>query len=165
MVTVGSVRSRASEIHRYFPEWADRPALSGTQREADRNSYLAGGYAEEFGYRDRADRVPAISPLDGDPEQSRLWRAQIGALHPGYPECPRPCDRGSSARLYGSGVRQGWGVVLRSAPRAMLGEMTFRTIRVGERGGAAREHRGGPFGLVSLLKERRIRRRQLNDVL
>jgi hypothetical protein len=31
--------------------------------------------------------------LNGDPECSKHWRTQIGALHPGYPECSRPLDR------------------------------------------------------------------------
>src|SRR5581483_9122326 len=61
--------------------------------EADRNSYLAGGYADEFGYGASPGGLPAIAPLAGDPESSRLWREQIGALHPGYPECPKPVDR------------------------------------------------------------------------
>src|SRR6185437_1945232 len=38
----------ALEDHRFFPEWADRPPSTESLHEADRNSYLAGGYAEEF---------------------------------------------------------------------------------------------------------------------
>ena len=83
----------ASDVHRYFPEWADRPVGPDTQHESDRNSYLAGGYADEFGYGAHAGRPPAIAPLDGDPEGSRLWREQVGGLHPGYPQCPKPLDR------------------------------------------------------------------------
>ena len=89
-----------SEVHRYFPEWADRPASTGPLLESDHNSYLAGGYSEEFGYRVRPDRPPVFPLLSGDPDRSREWAVQIGALHPGYPECPRPADR-SGARPMG----------------------------------------------------------------
>jgi hypothetical protein len=82
----------SAELHRYFPEWADRPATVGRQLEADRNSYLAGGYAEEVGYREQGG-CRAIGRLDGDPENSYLWRAHIGGLHPGYPEYGTPHDR------------------------------------------------------------------------
>lgn len=81
-----------SEDHRYFPEWADRPEIPGPPFEADHNSYLAGGYSEEFGYRTGADRPPVFPPFEGDPDESGLWRVHITGLHPGYPECPRPED-------------------------------------------------------------------------
>ena len=48
-----------NEVHRYFPEWADRPASTGPLLESDHNSYLAGGYSEEFGYRVR----PIVRPF------------------------------------------------------------------------------------------------------
>jgi hypothetical protein len=79
--------------HRFFPEWADLPARRGPQWESDWNSYLAGGYAEEFGYHLQPGfwtGFPVIAPL---PEQSEEFLAEIGALHPGFPECPRPGDR------------------------------------------------------------------------
>jgi hypothetical protein len=82
-------------IHRYFPEWADRPAVDGVPREAERNSYSAGGYAEEFGYAAQPGLPAPRKPLTGDPERSKQWRIQIGAVHPGYPECPKPLDRDS----------------------------------------------------------------------
>jgi hypothetical protein len=88
-----SSRGWAEVTHRYFPEWADRPARKGVPRESDRNSYMAGGYAEEFGYRTQPGLPAPAPPLAGDPERSRQWRAQIGALHPGYPECAKPLDR------------------------------------------------------------------------
>lgn len=84
------------EVHRYFPEWADRPESVGLLREADHNSYLAGGYSEEFGYRVRPDRPPIFPLLLEDPERSDEWCVQIGCLHPGYPECARPADRDGS---------------------------------------------------------------------
>src|SRR5690242_3515000 len=77
---------RSEEVHRYFPEWADRVPQAGVQVEADRNSYLAGGYAEEFGYLEQRGTRAAL-PLIGDPERSLLWHAHVGGLHPGYPEC------------------------------------------------------------------------------
>ena len=86
------LRIRAREVHRYFPEWADRVPQAGTALEADRNSYLAGGYAEEFGYlAQRGAR--AARPLIGDPERCLLWHAHVGGLHPGYPECATPQSR------------------------------------------------------------------------
>ncbi|MGH8229323.1 MAG: hypothetical protein ACREU3_15730, partial [Steroidobacteraceae bacterium] len=86
-----------ADTHRYFPEWADRPESSDRLLEADHNSYLAGGYSEEFGYRVRADFAPRLPLLLEDPERSEQWRVQCGGLHPGYPECPRPVDREGTA--------------------------------------------------------------------
>jgi hypothetical protein len=80
-------------VHSYFPEWADRPDSSGLLLEADHNSYLAGGYAEVFGYHIYSGAVPAFPALSSAPEASSLWGVQIGGLHPGYPECARPQDR------------------------------------------------------------------------
>lgn len=88
-----SSRRHLAQIHRYFPEWADRPQKKGVRREADRNSYMAGGYAEEFGYRAQPGLPAPAPPLASDPEGCRQWRAQIGTLHPGYPECAKPLDR------------------------------------------------------------------------
>jgi len=81
-----------SDAHRFFPEWADRPQSAARLLEADHNSYLAGGYSEEFGYR--PGLPPVFEPLEGDPDQSCQWAVQIECLHPGYPECARPADRG-----------------------------------------------------------------------
>lgn len=82
------------EVHRFFPEWADRPEARGLFLESERNSYLAGGYSEEFGYRTPAGGSGVFPLLRGDPELCSQWRVEIGCLHPGYPECPRPFDRG-----------------------------------------------------------------------
>ena len=60
--------------------------------EADRNSYSAGGYAEEFGYSAQSGLPPPARFLPGDPELSKQWHVQTGAVHPGYPECPTPLD-------------------------------------------------------------------------
>jgi hypothetical protein len=160
-----------SETHRYFPEWADRPIGLETQHEADRNSYLAGGYADEFGYGTDAGRPPAIAPLDGDPERSRLWGEQIGALHPGYPQCPKPGDRlleptGVCAPAEGQGVDE-----LRKNPAAQTlraqapARVVFRIIRVGPRDRTLLGHAALRFGVISFLVERMIRRRHLNDIL
>lgn len=89
-----------AEVHRYFPEWADRYPRGGRHLEADRNSYLAGGYAEEFGYHDDPEcpECPnGMVRLTSDPEQCRHWRLHVGGVHPGYPECPRPDGRMTGA--------------------------------------------------------------------
>jgi hypothetical protein len=144
-----------SGIHRYFPEWADRPAGPDAQHESDRNSYLAGGYADEFGYGTPPGSAPAIAPLDGDPELCRLWSEQIGALHPGYPECPKPVDR------YGSPEPHA-GLPSRVVPRATGG---FRVIQVGLRARDRPSHPALRLGVISFIAERVMRHRRLNDVL
>lgn len=143
------------EIHRYFPEWADRPVGPDAQYESDRNSYLAGGYADEFGYGASAG-LPAIAPLDGDPEDSRLWREQIGALHPGYPQCPKPLDR------FRFEVTREVSAQRPCEPRARIG---FRVIQVGPRAPAPLLHAALRLKVISFLTERLIRRRHLNNVL
>lgn len=157
-----AVDGALSEIHRYFPEWADRPPGPDTQHESDRNSYLAGGYADEFGYGAHAGRPPAIDPLAGDPEDSRFWREQIGALHPGYPQCPKPLDRDNLETRREVFVARH----PRREPRAVVG---FRVIHVGSRGQAPGGHSLWQAVLrvevLSFLAERLIRRRHLNDVL
>lgn len=115
-----------NENHRYFPEWADRPEISGTPVEADHNSYLAGGYSEEFGYRVSIDQPPVFSPLEGDPDSSRLRYVRINGLHPGYPECARPDDRDRSPRNGPIHARN-------SAGRPPRPAQPIRVIRVGER--------------------------------
>ena len=84
---------RGEETQRYFPEWADRFERAAVEAESDRNSYSAGGYAEEFGYRAQPGLPLPARLLAGQPEGGKLWSAQRGALHPGYPECARPLDR------------------------------------------------------------------------
>ncbi len=75
-----------SEQHRYFPDWTLRSLANGPEIEAEDNSYLAGGYAEEFGYRALISYSPDVSELDGDvPESFREQRAQASPVHPGYP--------------------------------------------------------------------------------
>jgi len=92
-----SFRPAGAEIHRYFPEWADLRVSAGVQWEAERNSYSAGGYAEEFGYAGQAGQPRPAKPLGGDPELSKLWHVLRGSVHPGYPECARPVERESPA--------------------------------------------------------------------
>lgn len=148
-----------SQIHRYFPEWADRPAGPDAQHESDRNSYLACGYADEFGYGTSLGRPPAIAPLEGDPESSRLWREQIGALHPGYPECPKPLERGAPETSRRISAPHGF---RREPPHAQAG---FRVIQVGPRGRGAPSRTALRLGFVSFFTERLIRSRHLNDIL
>lgn len=150
---------RQSELHRYFPEWADRPTGPDAQQESDRNSYLAGGYADEFGYGTGLGRAPAIAPLEGEPEGCRLWREQIGALHPGYPECPKPLDRSprEPARVP-SGASSGPGAPWHA-------RAAFRVIQVRGRGRDPLAQAVLRLGLVAFITERLIRSRRLNDVL
>jgi len=105
----------------YFPEWADRPPAATRLHEADHNSYLAGGYAEEFGYHIRRERPPILPALIGDPERSREWRVQADGLHPGYPECPRPADRGAGGAESATQESPSPGVRTRSAGSASVG--------------------------------------------
>lgn len=95
MADAREIEPAAAEEHLFFPEWADRPSSTETLREAEHNSYLAGGYAEEFGHRDRSHMSP---PGAVSAEEDAEWRVQIGGLHPGYPECPRPLDRDFSGK-------------------------------------------------------------------
>jgi hypothetical protein len=82
---------RTDEDRRYFPEWKDHLAEVHDELEADHNSYLAGGYAEEFGYHAQVDASRGVPVLDGDsPENCAEWRGEAAATHPGYPITPRP---------------------------------------------------------------------------
>ncbi len=157
------------ETHRYFPEWADRPAGPGSLREADRNSYLAGGYADEFGYGRQSGRLPAIPPLLGDPESSALWREQIGALHPGYPQCAKPLDRtsrppGDPMRFDPAADHQAGRSATRPEARHPA-PVAFRAIPVAPRARGPLSQALSRVGVVAFMAERRIRRRHLNDVL
>lgn len=148
-----------NDLHRYFPEWADRPIGPDEQHESDRNSYLAGGYADEFRYDTPVGGAPAIAPVDGDPEGGRLWREQIGALHPGYPECPKPLDRF---------VREPSGTVSvlpRFSRAGRPATDAFRVIRVRPRERVSLSRAALRLGVISYVAERLIRSRRLNDIL
>lgn len=158
-----------NENHRYFPEWADRPENSGPLVEADHNSYLAGGYSEEFGYRVSIDRPPVFSPLEGDPDSSRLWYVQITGLHPGYPECARPDDRD---RLRRNGGRDGMEEARRaqtiaiyardSGGRSSRPTQPIHVIRVGGRARKAAHHDGFATRLSSFWTRWRAKHRGLD---
>ena len=82
---------RTDEERRYFPDWTRSLVDAGEEIEADHNSYLAGGYAEEFGYRAQPGSSRGVRVLDGEsPEESPEWQSQARATHPGYPIKPRP---------------------------------------------------------------------------
>jgi hypothetical protein len=82
---------RENEERRYFPDWSTRLTEVREEVEADHNSYLAGGYAEEFGYRAQPGSSRGVPLLDGElPEETMEWYAQAGVTHPGYPITPRP---------------------------------------------------------------------------
>lgn len=78
--------SRMGEQRRYFPDWTRHARASSFELEADHNSYLAGGYAEEFGYCAQSGfsrNVPVLE--DESPELCRERHRQAQATHPGYP--------------------------------------------------------------------------------
>jgi hypothetical protein len=82
---------RTDEDRRYFPDWTRSLVDAREEIEADHNSYLAGGYAEEFGYRAQPGSSRGVRVLDGEsPEESPEWQSQARATHPGYPISPRP---------------------------------------------------------------------------
>src|SRR5690606_26583071 len=59
----------------------------------DHNSYLAGGYAEEFGYRAQPGYSRGVPVLDGEaPEECIEWQRQARVTHPGYPIRPHPLE-------------------------------------------------------------------------
>lgn len=149
---------RLNEDHRYFPEWADRPEIPGPPLEADHNSYLAGGYSEEFGYRTGADRPPVFPSLQGDPDESGLWRVHVTGLHPGYPECARPEDRERlRRRLSARGAfdraeraRNGVPGDRGSSDGSRASLRDFRVILVGARARRAPRHAGLSARLASI---------------
>ncbi len=158
---------QAGEIHCYFPEWADRPAWAGTPNESDHNSYMAGGYAEEFGYRADGDCAAALPALGSDPDQSLEWLVQMGGLHPGYPECPRPLDRDGSGN---ASTRRGAFVsVLARAASGNVGQASFKTevrftaVPVTQRHRSPTAYQGR--SLASWWRDLRIRRRGLSRML
>jgi hypothetical protein len=62
--------------------------------EADHNSYLAGGYAEEFGYMATDEWSRGVPVLEEPPDRSRKRRGQAQMTHPGYPLRAHPLARG-----------------------------------------------------------------------
>jgi len=70
------------EERRYFPDWTGGvvEVREGVEAVADHYSYLAGGYAEEFGYHPQPGSSRGEPVLDGEPPDT----------HPGYPLKPRP---------------------------------------------------------------------------
>jgi|GEM_PF-2802601 len=81
----------ADEQRSYFPDWACRVPEVREELEADHNSYLAGGYAEEFGYWAQHGSSRGVTVLQGElPEECVEWLCQAGGLHPGYPIRPYP---------------------------------------------------------------------------
>jgi hypothetical protein len=137
------------EDHRFFPEWAERPAVIGSLHEVDRNSYLAGGYAEEFGHRARSAFYARAVEADGE------WRVQNGCLHPGYPECPRPVER-ESPDVRREAVPVGWRHPL-AAGLSREGRTRFSVIFVGH--GSAAKPPSGPWFAWRKLQIRRSRLR------
>ncbi len=82
---------RTDEQRSYFPDWTPNLPEIPEELEADHNSYLAGGYAEEFGYLARPGVSRGVPVLDGEPpEECAEWRCEAAAMHPGYPITPYP---------------------------------------------------------------------------
>jgi len=89
---------RTDEERRYFPDWTRSLADAREEIEADHNSYLAGGYAEEFGYLAEADSSRGVPVLEGESADDCAVRlVQWGATHPGYPLRPYPIDPAQAA--------------------------------------------------------------------
>ena len=77
---------RIDEYRRYFPDWTHRSLQVGAEIEADHNSYLAGGYAEEFGYFAQLDVTRGVPEFNGEsPDDCSARLVQGAAMHPGYP--------------------------------------------------------------------------------
>jgi hypothetical protein len=158
----------SEEVHRFFPEWADRPPSAESFPELDRNSYMAGGYSEEFGHGADVEGTPLDSLPIQEPERWPQWKVQAGGLHPGYPECPRPGDRDRSGSAQNiSPVSSGFDVG--SLDRSGFGEADgspgngMRTIRVGTDNRL--RHGWLTARLVALWIGIRARRRDLGGIV
>jgi hypothetical protein len=151
----GADEGGAQTTRRYFPEWADLPEQEGTPLEAERNSYSAGGYADEFGYCAHT----RFTTLENDPESTLQWHLLIGCVHPGYPACPKPIERDQAlpaAHASGSGAPSARRslTVLASIPVTRLRD--FRIIRV-EDNNPRKGHRRIPsLWRVLLIRLRRL---------
>jgi hypothetical protein len=96
-----NAHERTEEYRRYFPDWTHRSLRVGEELEADHNSYLAGGYAEEFGYLAQAESSRGVPLIDGEsPDDYALRLVERAGMHPGYPLRPNPVavDREKSSR-------------------------------------------------------------------
>jgi hypothetical protein len=88
-------RRRMGEHRRYFPDFADGLPEGWPELEADHNSYLAGGYAEEFGYRAQPEWSRGVPVLDAEsPDESPESHRQAWGTHPGYPVRAHPIELG-----------------------------------------------------------------------
>lgn len=88
-----------NEPRRYFPDWTHCAFANGKDVEADHNSYLAGGYAEEFGYMASDEWSRGVPVLDEPPDRSRKRRGQAQMTHPGYPLRAHPLIQKRVARV------------------------------------------------------------------
>ena len=145
-----NAHQRRDEYRRYFPDWTHRSLPIGNEVEADHNSYLAGGYAEEFGYPVQVQPSRGATLIDGaaaDDDALRL--IQWAGLHPGYPLRPHPIsvDREKSLRRRILARRPSSGV-------SHLGKLEVQDrgtfIRVAERP-YERKHRQPANGLVGAV--------------
>ena len=108
MLLQSNTYRRRDQDRRYFPDWIRRPLRAGEAQEADHNSYLAGGYAEEFGYLAPAESARGVPLPAGElPDDYRL--IQWAGVHSGYPLRPYPIsvDREKTARPRASSEASG----------------------------------------------------------
>ena len=89
-------RKRIGETRRYFPDWTHRSLASGPELEADHNSYLAGGYAEEFGYRAQPGYSRGAPVLDDETPERLPGAAYSGAIDTSGLSAAAPPVRGQS---------------------------------------------------------------------
>jgi hypothetical protein len=145
---------------RYFPEWAERPARTGPEVEADRNSYLANGYAEEFGHRALEQSTDSGVPGDGPPEEWEQWRGQSGATHPGYPERGTPVEQIPTVDRSRLAASDNLAARYAQAQAPARGGVIVVSTRVGDRKFAARRAaaRLVERGFAALLLLRALRR-------
>src|SRR5262245_48425908 len=86
-----NAHERTDEYRRYSPDWTHRSLRGGEELEADHNSYLAGGYAEEFGYLAQNGFSRGVPLIDREsPDDYALRLVQQAGMHPGYPLRPYP---------------------------------------------------------------------------
>lgn len=147
---------RMGEQRRYFPDWTHRALARREALEADHNSYLAGGYAEEFGYRAEPDASRGVPLLDGEPpEESPEWLGQADAIHPGYPirACPVWFGRDWRERARGAAAKHLRVVPLGArALRAAQPQMHGTYIRVTERAYERERRRPGQYAAAVLIR-------------
>jgi hypothetical protein len=147
---------REDEERRYFPDWNEPLVENREELEADHNSYLAGGYAEEFGYHAQPGSSRGVPVLDGEPpEDSAEWLGQAAITHPGYPIRPRPVALDGEQTASGSTAsRKRQVVAAHEAPLGTAGGLGHRGtfVRVTERPYEHERHHAGQRAAAVLTR-------------